>query len=746
MGPRFERVFASGNVDYAHVARDEWRDAVESDWREGLVSRTIAPLVWLATLVAMLLAGCGKSERPAPVAPAAAFSRAPVIVISIDTLRSDRLPAYGYTKVETPAIDAFRAESILFERAYSPSPMTLPSHLSMLSGMLPATHGVRNNIGYTFDESKHFYLPCHLRQAGYATGAAVSTYVLRSESGASACFDFFEDAIDPRGSAARFTSQQRPGEGTLAVSLPWIAAHASEPFFFLFHIYEPHAPYEPIEPFLSRYADAYDGEVATADAIVGRFLDGLRANGVLDRAIVILTSDHGEGLGDHGEEQHSVLLHRELIQVPLMIRLPGAARAGETITSPVQLTDLVPTVLDLLGRRVDDAFEGDALLSGAIPPDRPIFAETLYPRIHLGWSDLASLIVGPHHLIDGPRPELYNLVADPGETNDLAAAERRTLASLRAAIAPFRVPMQPLEAIDPEAARQLSALGYVGSPASREGPLPDPKEKLRDLETIRGALLAARDGRTAEAERTLRELVAASPRMAEGWAKLAEVLTMAGDDAGAVDAWRQALSVSPIKPPDLVLDAGHAALRAGRHDEALSLANAAKVSVPTRAWDLEARVEIARGRFAEAERAARRALHEPMQPPDQVLLATTIQRQGRFGEALAILDDAERTARSGGTWPVLGLDALRADTYARTEEIEKAKAAYQREIESFPANLDAWSRYAILVFLEDGLPEVERLLERMARANPGPAARIKAATTLDLLEQHEAAARWRRMQ
>ena len=235
-----------------------------------------------------------------------------VVLISIDTLRSDHLPAYGYHNVSTPALDDFRRDAILFRNAWSHCPMTLPSHLTMLTGLLPPQLGVRDNVGFRFDATKHPSVPSILHAHGYATGAAVSSFVLHGDSGIGAMFDDYDDAIDTY-EGASFGEFQRPGTTTEARAEKWIGAHESQPFFYFFHIYEPHVPYE---------SGSYDGDIAAADAIVGKLLSFLKSKGIYNRALIIITSDHGEGLGDHGEAQHSILIYREAIQVPLLVKLP----------------------------------------------------------------------------------------------------------------------------------------------------------------------------------------------------------------------------------------------------------------------------------------------------------------------------------------------------------------------------------------------------------------------------------------
>ncbi|HEY2324415.1 MAG TPA: sulfatase, partial [Thermoanaerobaculia bacterium] len=281
--------------------------------------------------------------------PALQFPNVPVILISVDTLRADHLPAYGYTGVATPNIDALRRDGTLFRNAYATVPMTLPSHVTMLTGLLPPEHGVRDNVGFRFDSKAHPSIASVLRNAGYATGGFISSYVLRGGTGLADAFDFYEDSIEGR-PGARFVDYQRPGNVTATLAEKWVDAREDKPFFLFFHIYEPHVPYDPPEPFRSRYAAVpYDGEIAAADAVVGSLIDHLKQRGIYDRAIILFVSDHGEGLGDHGEKQHSILVYRELIHVPLIVKLPHNVRAGAEVREPATLADLFATVTALVG-------------------------------------------------------------------------------------------------------------------------------------------------------------------------------------------------------------------------------------------------------------------------------------------------------------------------------------------------------------------------------------------------------------
>src|SRR5438552_7644322 len=286
-------------------------------------------LILVITL--LLLSGCRQAAR-IPVG-------APIILISIDTLRSDHLPAYGYTKIETPGIASLRADSILYEHAYSHCPLTLVSHASIFTGLLPAEHGIRDNLGYNLNP-KARTLAELMKSKGYATGGAVSAIVLRGDSGIKRGFDFWDDDIDIDPNSLGMGRAQRKGDETREIAQRWIGQHKSKPFFLFFHIYEPHTPYDPPEPFRSRYGASYDGDVAAADDVIGRFLTFLHDENLYDRSTIILLSDHGEGLGDHGEDEHGILLNREVLQVPLLVKLQKSRQHGKSVATPVQLIDV----------------------------------------------------------------------------------------------------------------------------------------------------------------------------------------------------------------------------------------------------------------------------------------------------------------------------------------------------------------------------------------------------------------------
>jgi tetratricopeptide (TPR) repeat protein len=659
-------------------------------------------------LVLLFLAACNREPS---------FQNAPVILISVDTLRSDHLPAYGYRGVQTPNIDALRHDSILFARAYSHCPMTLPSHLSILTGLLPTEHGVRNNIGYRF-LGKSPMLQQVLHDRGYTTGAAVSSYVLRGETGIQNGFDFYDDAI-PVASAGAISEYQRPGTETVKIANAWLekivgdAAHSWVPFFFFFHIYEPHAPYEP----------SYDGEIAKSDAIVGALIDKLKALGVYHRSLIIFLSDHGEGLMDHGEDQHGILLYRESLQVPLFIKLPQSAQQGQTISRPVQLADVFPTVLNLLGVRKSDR-------SLLVDSSRPIYAETLYPRIHLGWSELRSLIQDRDQYIEGRRSELYDLIDDPGEKHDLSSTDRRTASALREKLRAFPSTINPLQPIDPEEAKKLAALGYVGRPRNRSGPLPDPRDEIGHLQEIKAAFHLADERRDDEAVPAFRALLARNRHLQDVWSKLGEVLVESGRYGEAIETYKSAIAQSEVFSPDLALGIGFAYLKSEKPKDAIAHAEVAMTTNPREANELLARAYIELHDFAKAEKHARAAIDIGGRQPTSILLLAEVQRaEGKLEAALHTIEAAEARAHEMGMQHLYAADYLRGDVLARLNRPEEAVAAFQREIANSPRHLQSYANLALIYYIEENPRAAEEVLGDMVQKNPHRGAFALAAKT-----------------
>jgi choline-sulfatase len=631
--------------------------------------------------VAILSLAASPASSPAPAPPA----RPPLVLVSIDTLRSDHLPAYGYRGVATPAIDALRADGILFARAYSPIPLTTPSHASILTGLPPPGHGVRDNAGYRLETARLPYLPRLLREAGYATGAAVSAYSLRGSAGFADGFDLYDDAIPVRPRAG-LGGLQRPGEETLAALTPWLRSVAGRPFFLFLHLFEPHTPYAPPEPFASRYpASPYDGEIAAADRVVGELLAELRRLGVYDGAAVVLLADHGEGLGDHGEDEHGILLYRESLQVPLIVKLPGSRLAGKAVAAPAGLIDVAPTFLALAGLPVPPQMPGVSLvdLASGAAPERSLYAETFYARFHFGWSELTSLIDGRYQFLDGPDPELYDLTADPGERTNLVRRERRVAAGMRQALAARVRPPEAPAPVDEATRKALAALGYAGGTgAEAAGPLPDPKSRLGTLGDLKAGLAAYGAGDFAAAAAALGRATAANPGALDAWDYLARALTELGKPEEALAAYRRAIPLA-ADPSYLAQPAAHLAVEAGHPEEGLALLDMALERQP-------------------ADRRLR------------LLAAQTLLRLGRADEAFARADELVREDPGDA-------DAvyLRGAVEIGRRHLGPAEADLRRALELAPDHTAAMSDLAVLLATRGEVAEARRLLERILTLRPG---------------------------
>ena len=643
------------------------------------------------------------------------------------------MPAYGYQEVDTPALDEFAADAILFEHAYSPVPLTLPAHASLLTGLDPPGHRVRDNAGYRLDTNSLSYLPSILKGQGYRTGAAVSSWVLRGTAGLDQGFDLYEDrlAVAPR---ALLSAVQRSGSDTLAAASEWLEQAAADPFFFFFHIYEPHTPHTPEPPFDTAYPSPYDGEVAASDAIVGRLFDSLERLGVYDRALIVLLSDHGEGLNDHGDYEHGLLLYREALQVPLLLKLPGGERGGSRVARAVSLVDVLPTVLELLGLEIPAELDGHSLLDESTATRMPIYAETAFPRLHFGWSELYSVIDYPAHFIAGPDPELYDLADDPQERNNLIRTDSRQASRLRSHLDSIdRAIADPTEE-DAETRRKLAALGYLGTArgADASGPLADPKSQIHHLERLKLAFSHYENQRFAEAEREFRVLLTESPLLIDAWEQLGHTLTAQDRFEESLEPFERAMELSG-GAPQVAGAIAVVLLELGRLEEARSYAELA-ADRHELSRDTLAQIVIRQGDLETAETLVAKAVAGrgtrlgPLVSEGELRLA-----QNRLNEVLSITGVAldEANAR-GATEELRGIHYLRGSAFARLGRLDEAAEAYQKETELFPSDLAAHGRLALVSFLRGDRQAASETLQKMLALYPTAAANAEAVRTLRL--------------
>jgi len=637
-------------------------------------------------LIALFGFGCAKS-------------RPPVILISIDTMRADRLGPH------TPNLAALARESTVYRNAWSHCPLTLPSHLTIFTGLLPPEHGVRDNAGYRFDAKAHETLASILHANGYRTGAAISAYVLRAATGASDGFDDYDDAIGMVEGAPTGALQRR-GAITEAIAEKWIASHDAEPFFYFLHLYDPHAPYTP----------TYDADVAEADRVVGTFVQFLKKRGVWDRAIVVVLSDHGEGLMDHGEQEHGVFLYREALQVPLLIKQPRGRSHGE-VAELAQLSDVAPTILDSARIAIPCTMSGVSLLRHR--QSRPLYAESLFARIHLGWSELRSIVNGSMQMIDAPKPELYDLDRDPRETRNIAADNRRALAELRRTLSTFGSRFTEPDAISAEEAKKLGSLGYVNGGVSAN-PTLDPKEHIADLETLRK--LKPDDVASME------PLLARNPYWSDLRDQLASAIDRSGDHARAASVYEAGITATPRLAPQFALSAASSYADARQLDRALPLAQFAASHDAPGAELLLGEIALARGELPQAVAHAQNAERDAADRPHAYFLeARVAAARHDYASALAMIEKCAATARATGASLPARFHYVAGDVYAHSGRASDAKHELEAEIASDPHDVQAYADLALLAWIAGDRGAAEQTIDAMIRANPTPDTRAFAA-------------------
>jgi arylsulfatase A-like enzyme/Flp pilus assembly protein TadD len=444
-----------------------------------------------------------------PAASAASNSEPNVIVITVDTLRADHLGCYGYKKIRTPNIDALAADGARFERAYTAVPVTLPSHTVMFTGTYPLLNGMHD-----FAANKRGATPptlaSVLQEHGYATAAVIGSAVLDSRFGLNRGFDFYYDHFDfNRLQESNLEEMERPGNLVADVTLDWLNKNHSKKFFLWMHLYDPHYPYRPPAPYNAEYKDRpYDGEIAFADAQVGRLIRFLKSKSLYRNTLIVLSGDHGESLGEHGEKTHGFFIYNATLHVPFVIHLPGAV-SPRVVPDLVSLADLMPTVLQTLKLEIPSEVQGRSLLplmKTKNPEEaRSLYAETFLPRLHFNWSELRAVESPNYHFIDAPKPELYDLTRDPGETQNLFAEKKAVgeemRARLTALIRQYSAGQELAEktGLDPALMERLKSLGYAGfsgggSPTITDRALPDPKDRIQVYELIADAIAESQHG------------------------------------------------------------------------------------------------------------------------------------------------------------------------------------------------------------------------------------------------------------
>jgi arylsulfatase A-like enzyme/Flp pilus assembly protein TadD len=707
------------------------------------VIRSTAALI-CGAIAALAAVGCSRTADRG-LGPSGSLRGANVLLITIDTLRQDRVGAYGKTSGLTPNIDRIAAQGVRYAHAFSPVPLTLPAHASILTGLLPVRHGIHSNTGFRLDERVPT-LAGIAKSGGYRTGAFVGAFVLDGRFGLNHGFDEYDDRL-PHGDRASFHFAERRGADVVAAAAAWILKPLSTvgadpsvrpggtaPWFAWVHLFDPHAPYDaPAEYRAGR--TAYDAEVAYADAMVGRLLEQLDAAHALDRTLIVLTADHGESLGEHGETTHGLFGYNSTLSVPLVMKGPSIAPA--TVEAPVLHTDITPTILDLIGLAIQQPVDGQSLVS---PPsrERPLYFEALDASLTRGWAPLRGIVQGDWKYIDLPDAELYDMATDPVELQNRVDRDPRADPMKRALqVVTTQQTGAPRVALENEAAGRLRSLGYTTGSSLRTAvtAADDPKRLVALNERFNTALTAFDEGRSQEALSAFLEILHERPDFVAARTSAATVLLASGRNSQAVDLLRTGLK-EQSDSPELLARLGSALRASG---------------------DLRGSADV-------LERARRGGDDNPDLLND---LAVAYAGLGRSDEARAVFTQLlDRNPSSATTWFNLGLFELQhrrraeaIDAFRRATSIDAGYGEAWHALgaalvdSDVPGAIDAWRRaerllpreYDLLFNLgmiladsrtpADALPYLRRFVQEAPRDRyAGDIARVRA--TIERLERN----------
>ncbi|MCX6569016.1 MAG: sulfatase-like hydrolase/transferase [Candidatus Aminicenantes bacterium] len=697
-----------------------------------------------------------------------------VILVTMDTTRADHLPAYGYSGVETPVLDSLARRGVVFEQAATAAPLTLPSHSTIMTGMYPTYHGVRVN-GNTALSDEQTTLAEVLASRGYRTGAFIGAFVLDGRWGLKQGFEYYDDKFDlKKYKHLDLGEVQRPGNEVTDSALAWLEGQKAGPFFAWIHLYDPHVPYAPPEPFASTYgprgpAGLYDGEIAFMDTQIGRVTAWLEANGLAGKTLIVLVGDHGESLGDHGEGTHGYFIYDCVLHVPLLIATPFAGLQGKRVPSQVSTADIFPTILDLVNVPSPAKAQGRSLVPRMFEPGRkdgvPGYGESMAPNLQFGWSALHALRTERYKYIEAPRAELYDLARDANEqVNVLAqfpAVAREMKGELQKLMAETSVgaPTPQAANLDKDTMERLSALGYVGAPVSARkaaggsGLLADPKDKIPVFNAVTRAGELILQEKYDEAVPALEGALRQEPAIPQALLLLATCYNELGRNEDAKAELDIILKNDPESIPALI-SLANILLDEGKKEDVVALCKRT-LSIDdknTQAYTLIGEVYLEEEKYVEALPYFEKAIETQSKiTRTRLNMAACLVGAKQYDRAEAELD---AVIRDSPKFPLahynLGL------LYEEQGKLEEARAAYAAEVAAFPQGYKARFNLGKVLFrlgdrtgsleqmrevvkIAPKLAEGHLLLARAMLYEPGPLGDVRAAVEkgLSLAETSE---------
>jgi choline-sulfatase len=654
--------------------------------------------IFLVLFCYLLVVGGSVAREPA----SDKTSSPDVFLITIDTLRADHVHCYGYDRIQTPALDLLAKQGIRFTQAFTPSPITNSSHTSIMTGLLPSSHGV-SDFGVPL-LAIHPTLAALLAKRGYRTAAFIGAVILDSKNlapGLDRGFEFYDNFPELTTNKSRWGRIERRGMEVEQRAESWLNAHPAGAHFVWVHFYDPHEPYEPPPPYSDIYKDRlYDGEIAYTDSALGRFLTYLKKQEWYEGAMIVVVGDHGEGLGEHGEDTHGIFVYDSTTHVPLIVKLPNEREAGRTVEAQVRTTDIMPTVLSLLGIPAPPGSDGGSLgpfLTGIEATPRTVVGETDYP-LRFGWAPLRSVREEGFEFIEAPKPELYDLHADPGELRNQYEPWDGTVQKLRRVLAELSAKSPAAGKTSPGAVSvstidELHALGYLGSADARSATdvpetslLPDPKDKIEEQNLLHTAMMASENGELNKARVALEKVLQLDQSSAIALSQLGQLEMVSGNYVKAACYFRRRQGAHPN-------DAAYASDYARALEMSGDLPGARDVlqaSLKLNPDQFAARLSLGRIYFslnnskaAEVQFEAA-VLLQPGSAEAQIDLAKALIRQKKFADVVELLEpvadssssDAEMFEVLAEAYTGLGRrqDAQRAQL--RTRALQESKRSH----------------------------------------------------------------------
>ena len=656
-----------------------------------------------------------------------------VVLVTIDTLRADFLSSYGSTRASTPHLDRLAREGTLFSNAATTVPFTLPAHSSIMTGTYPPYHGVRENVGYYLGDENRT-LAQMLSEAGWQAAGFVSAFVLDARWGIGRGFDLYLDDFDVASmEQINLGSVQREGSETVAEAVQWLDGRPEGPFFLWVHLFDPHDPYTPPEPYKSQYPqDPYAGEVAYTDSLIGELRAALEERGLLDTSLVIVTGDHGEGLGEHSENYHGYFVYDSTTLIPLIVRSPFPELAGRVVDSAVSHVDIQPTILAATRAPPSESAQGESLLplllGAPANDDRIVYTESYYPLFHYGWAPLRSVRSARYKFIDAPQPELFDLAVERPEQENVVRRDREVSRDLKERLDAMLATLDRPEGtetsqpdLDEETLRQLRALGYVAGrgevAAEDEGDAPraDPKEKIVVHQSIMMAQSFIGQEQFEKAERRLTQALELDPGMIDAHQMLGHVAVRQKQHEKALGHFQRALALDGDHKTSL-FGLANSYRQLGRIEEALVGFERLRSLNPS---DSKAVVAIVEMRGALGQRTEALAILEEAtarDDPPAILfnqLGEFLVLEGRGDEAIASFQRAiegnERLSQ-----PRFNL----AVVWEGRGQSDRAIGLYEQTLQLAPENYQAQFNLGRLYGARGDLDRQQALYESSIESNP----------------------------